>query len=270
MTVDGQTYCSNKTAYVQSYNEPEEWKATDGEYTIQLYYWETPTDSSTVFGTCSFGGYDLSPLPSFGRKTTNSKKSYGDSVNIDTGNKAKHKVSITLQGFIPVTDVDTAVGIQTAMMEAFMANAGINTLNYGGFAQTCHCISLSFNDDVAENQLFYQAEFEYYSSTVFEIVSNVNFTRTYTNFTVKQKAGCDQSSIVLGNTSGQEVTYSVSVTADTIANAKSECATQLAAIVDADGYEMEGGTESKDLATNTYAVTLKKYFQVPIYSNTGG
>lgn len=272
------TLYDEKRVYVDAYSEPSDWKEYDGTYSFSLYYFEAMGNEKSDLGlTASLGSYTFDPLaiPSFARQTSPIIGDYNDRVLPIGQTTPAVAVTITLNGFLivpanstdPVTDL---YNLMQALESALEASNRIMNFNYGPFSATVRVMDFSIQETVPRVEANYSITLQYHTFNVWDLQVSYEISRIHWNPVIKEQPKCNSRSIQLMNRSGQRITYNLSIKADTLSNARSQLATEVAARMIPGGYELEGGTESQNENTNTVSVSISRFYSTPIILNIGG
>lgn len=255
--------CQDQLVYLESYDEPEDWKQFDGTYNIKFYYFDAfdPSLSTLDITLPSFNGFSFPTLPTFARTFAPNRDSHRDETSNGT------TVTVSLKGFFTAANHDALHTLITSLETALLANKGKGTLVYGDFVQTCRVTSYNIPPVVPRTQAYYEIEFKYDIGTVVKMTVAIEYSRTHFNPRIKEQPFCGTRIIQLLNASGQYVTYSFSVSAADMATARTQLATEVAARYVAGGTEMPGGSEKQDENNTRIDLTFIKFYNIPILGN---
>lgn len=276
----------NGRVYIDSLSEPEDWKMYDGEYTIAFHYFEKYTSNDLITNasyTGSAGTINFSPCPTWSHNIKPHKASSRQSRLAPSGAKVGSVGTISLHGklvnsslhgagtsFPAVNPDPTTLMTEMARWENILHQGGSTTdgtLNYGAFSKAVIFEEISWGAGIPNESIDYEAKFTYDLEAIIELSVKRSYSRINFQPQIDELRYCNARLIRLGNISGQEVTYTVKLRADTISHARSLLATELAVLVTAGGIEMPGGVETWDEDNRSVDVTIKKFHNFGILSN---
>lgn len=285
---DGATSIASGPVRIRTLSEPEDWKQYDGSYTINFDYIERadlpasgsmPAELQASF-TNSAGTITLHPCPTWNRQIKPQKGSTADWTKTPSGADIGAEATITLQGSLTDAAIDTdgpSIGDPTTNLYDIQQNfidiltnpttLRTGTLNYGSFSEEVYIDSVTFGDGVLEDAFDYTIVAKYFTEEVMKMTTQIVYGRIHSHPKITERPFCGDRRIRFGNTSGQEVTYSLKLWAESIASAQSLLATEVATVVTPGGIEMPGGQEIWDYPNRAVAVTIKKFYDTPILSN---
>jgi hypothetical protein len=261
---------ANVRCYVNDYGEPDGWKEYNGDYSISLYYFEdsVTTGFFDVSYSSSLGAYPFEKAPVLGFQLQQQRlDEYSPSVT-----PSGVQMALTMQGSISGTifaeNHEALVVKANQLRDAFSAD-GI--LTYGAWSQPILVKQINI-PPVFPNQFFdYEIAFSYTPPGVREFKAVREFDRLHYNPEIKKLWYCGGATrIKLYGLSGQNVSYTFSLKADSVANARALLANEVAAFVISDGIELQGGREVWDETAFSVQLSFTKYYDTPVLYNMGG
>jgi len=260
--IDGTALHSNRQVWVGAYNEPadtEFGRCRVGDYSIELYYFSDVPETNKGIN-CSYGGYAFDKTPKFGRSIKPQRASSRSAIR---GSTATITLTGTLYGADKSDTLNKALDLQNALNSD-------QILTYGGFSELCRVVDVNIDPVVPNNYVKYSATFEHYIGEIISLRRTMKFTRVHQFPVVTEEPFCNRRTIDLMNRSGQFITYTLSIEAQSIATARSLLATEAVAIMEPGGIEWPGGDEEWDLESPTVSVNFTKFHSNPVIDNLAG
>jgi len=280
---DGVSEIANGPVYIESFSEPSSWKQYEGDYRLALSYYEKQDGNHPFVVTfVKTGGsptLTLDPIPVWSRVIKPNKVSTTGRTSTLSGANIGSEVTINLQGSIVDTSLSAAdpaassantILAQQNTFEAALENfgAGVSgTLNYGPFSQTCYVESFGFAPGALQDYTDYNMVLKYYTEAVMKLSAKVRYGRIHNNPKIEERPYCGDRRITYGNVSGQEVSYSIQLWADSVINARNLLADEVSTLVAGGGIELPGGSELWNYDTASVAVTINKFHDAYILAN---
>lgn len=288
---DGVSEIANGPVSIRNLNEPGDWKQYDGSYRINFDYLERA--SLPAFGsldtqfkasfTNSAGTINLHPIPKWQRTITPNKNFTTDWTATPSAAAKGAEVTILLEGTLtdaslnvdgpsagsPETNIydvqDNIINILTNK-----SSGATGTLNYGFFSEEVYIDDFKFSEGINIDSFDYTITAKYWTEEIIKMSLQISHSRVHQNPEITERPFCGDRRIKFGNTSGQEVSYSLSLRAESVSTARSLLATEVAVVVVPGGIELPGGTELWDYDNRGVNLTIKKFYDTPILSNLGG
>ena len=198
----------------------EDWTAYEANYTAQIKYWPLG-ETHYGFATCKYGRYEFTPPPVMGREY-NVQRATPEAAPDST------KVTVTLNGIL---DKGTVALNLTALadLETALKTDGL-VLQYGTFTQAVRVQRLSYPPDTHISKIPFTAVFEYDSNVGTDGVTKMTSQRQVQS---SQRIAKMQFPFVNGSLiqqvggNGQIITATGSITALTIAEARTAAAVEI-------------------------------------------
>lgn len=266
---DGATDIINaKRVYVEGFTDPADWKQYDGEYTLTLYYFDSHTHPTADLGIAASyvttaGTYTFDPPPLWGRSITPRQDTNASLVTL-SGAAIGSLASIDLSGFLTA---DSHANLKTKMDALQSAFSLDGTLNYGGFTQAVKTGPVVFPQSYPRLNVNYNITLTYNVNQIITLDLQRDFSRIHSHPTIVERHFCASRRILFGNSSGQYVRYSGRIQADTINNARTLLATEMALFVIGGGIEMEGGSQRENPRNASIDIDFVKFYSVPVLAN---
>lgn len=284
---DGANTIANGPVTITGYSEPQEWKQYDGDYQIEFYYFERA--SMPAYGSLSdelkasfsntAGTITLNPFPSWSRQVKPRKESTQGPRLTPSGEEVGSEVTITLKGSLVDASLSTdgpssgnpssIYTLQQSFIDILTnASSGkTGTLTYGYFTEEVYIEDVSFAEGINIDSFDYTIVAKYFTADIIRMSTKVRYGRIHSNPQITERPFCGDRRIRFGNQSGQDVTYSLSLEAESVSVAQDLLATEVAALVVPGGIEMPGGSEDWDYDNRSVSVTINKFYNSPILSN---
>jgi hypothetical protein len=271
---DGTTLRINQAAKVDGPDTPPEWGQYEQTYTIRFLYWPLD-DVRTAPATVSYAGFTFctaaenAPWPVFGREVTVERPD-------PDGARSVVRVRVSLVGFFEEGSITANLAKLDALKAALATDGG--TLTYGPFVQAVKIDGFSHTPDTMDRRVAYQVTFSYVEGSaggyegVSKIQTSLTITRVGKRYVRHYVPFSDYPSIQdLGRT-GQTVTFTGSVTADTVAHARLAAIAEIASAFPAGGYEDPGShiTEAGGAYDEHHKVdfNIVKFYLIPVFTGS--
>lgn len=261
--VDGSTTVhSNREVWVAAYNEPvdtEHARCRLGDYSIELYYFEDAAEDNKGVAA-SYGGYTFPKTPQWGRSFKPNRERPGSTLR---GSTATVTISGTLFGTDSADTLSKALALQAALNQDAV-------LSYGSFSQAVYVETVSVEPVVPNNFITYSATFIYYTDEIINLKRRTRISRIHHFPVVTEEPYCNRRQIDLLNRSGQFITYSLSVSSESIATSRSILASEIVGMFNSGGIEWPGGEEEWDWENFEVSVNITKFHSTPVIENMAG
>ena len=258
---------NNQKCWIESYNEPadsEYAKAAVGDYSIGLYWFEDCAEGLALACTyvTSSGTYTFPKTPKWGRKITPNRDSYRSNLY---GSSAQ----ITLEGTLKAADHSALKTMVDAITSAFSKDG---VLSYGDFSQSVRIVDADIQPATLHCYCVYRITLGYDIGSIVKLSRKVHVSRVHANPVITEQPYCETRLIEFMNSSGQTITYTVSITASDISTARSLLASEVAATVifASDMIEMPGGGESWDYDNCKVDINIIKFYPTVVVPNMFG
>jgi hypothetical protein len=266
---DGQRELMNYvTCYLDSLNEPGDWKQYDGTYAITLHYFGDVTDSTSLgiqaLYTSSVGTYSFLPPPNWSSTKKPVRKNPYRSRVSGYGNRISDDVVVTLSGFV-ARDSHSELKAEAELMDSIFAEDG--QLDYGEWSDTVRIVSRNIPTVFPVNYFNYSIQIAYKTEDIHSISSKRIYGMVHKNPKIKERFYCDDIDVKEYGSSGQEVQYDASVSSKTIELARELLAQEVMLLVHPDGVLLKGGTETQDDDALKVSVSFKRYYKTPPLAN---
>ncbi len=252
---------NNEIVQPVSVEIPEDWHQYEAEFTIRLNYFPL-TDTHYNPITVSYGSYTFSPIPAMGREYTVNR-------NSEYASRDSTKVGITLQGFIDKGSVSANFTEWNALVAA-LASDGL--LTYGPFVQSVRVNKASYDPDVTDRRLSYNLGFDYDEGVGVDGVKKMTSTRSIVNqerVAIHHIPFVDDAVIQRIGRAGAQITANGSVVADTIANARTAAAAEIASqFPSASGSVETQRNITEDIDGKRVEWSVNRFYPIPAL--TGG
>lgn len=269
------------SVYVDKVSEPSGWKFFNGEYTINFHYYKDDSYTNDLGivasflqdSTCSLSPilYTFDPAPSIGRNIDR-KRDWNSSRKSMYGRDIGNEVMIDIKGFL---SAETEAALFTKindLEDVFSITSG--TLNYGSFTKNVRVVNgPNFATTFPRNHVDYTIRLAYNTEDLYEITTDLKFSRAHKFTKVKNRLYCKLRPRVKTYTGwsnepicGQYIDYSVKIKAVNKSTARSMLRDELSAIIFGGGDEMEGGYEHW-IDDNTIEFQTKYFYDTVIISN---
>jgi len=259
---DSQTIYSNKKIWINAYEEPEDsehGKSASGSYSIELYYFEESELNLSIL--CSYGGYVFSTTPKWSRDFAPTKDSQYSPPSI---NESATEASITLSGFL---FADTHAGLMNKIDLIQVAFTQDRFLSYGVFGAYCITGGCKIQEATMVNYALFEVKLKYYTTQMIRLSRKIRYNRIHNNPIIKDQPYCNTRTIEFMNSSGQTITYSLSVKSTTILKAREILSEELNFLIEPGGIEMPGGDEELDYDDCSVSVSVVKFYNIGIVPN---
>lgn len=252
---------SGKQMQIESYSEPQDWKEYDGEFNLELYYYDAHSDSLPI--AASYGSYQFESTPSWGRAVdTNRSNQYF--LESPSGQAFGKTMKIELKGQLTA---DNYHDLQAKIDDLYEAFSEDRTLTYGDFVVPVHIGQHSIIEIVPEKLAYFQVALTYQLGDLVSLDIRVRYSRLHRNPVITEMPLCDARIIKLMNLSGQDVDYAISARSTNIPLARSLVSAEVAFLVVPGGIEMPGGSEEWDYTNIGVSVNIKKFHNAYVLSN---
>lgn len=277
------TIMNEVPVYIDKVGEPSGWKFYNGEYTINFHYYQNDSytndlgiiahflqDATCIPSPGAAALYIFDPAPSIGRNTDR-KRDWNSSNKSMYGNTIGKEVMIDIKGFLAADNEPALHAKMSNMEDAFKITAG--TLTYGSFSKYVRVVNgPNFAPGFTRNHVDYTIRLAYNTEDLYEITTNIKFTRSHKFTKVKHRLYCKKIKIkqYVGysgeSLSGQYIDYSIKIKAADRETARSMLKDEFSAMLFGGGYEMEGGGESWP-DDNSIDFQVKYFYETAIIEN---
>lgn len=261
---------NNVRVYIDTWDEPSDWKEYDGNYSVSFHYHEKVTQNSTDLGIAASivsgaGTHTFNPVPYWSKSSKTNKKHPAASTKTPADNDRGSTIEITLTGTLIEND-HASLAAQMASLELACSENG--TLNYGTWAESVYISEgPTWGTTFPDKEVDYTIKFLYWSSTIFDIDLSITYSRIHNHPVIDELPYCGVNYVEEINPSGQTVQYSLMCQAASITAARTILSQEAAVVVHPNGVEMKGGSERQEESTNRVTVTFSKYHSVPVLAN---
>lgn len=261
----------NQRCWVESYNEPvdgEYGKNAVGDYSITLYWFEDSSEGLPL--TCTYvsptatpsGTYTFAKTPKWSRsikpnRSNHRARRYGSTAEIN------------LEGILYAAN-HSALKTAIDNLTATFSTDGV--LTYGGFSNTVRCMPIEISPVTPHCYAMYKMTFFYDIGSIVSLSCKTSISRIHSHPVITELPFCDSRLIEQMNSSGQTIDYSFSITAESIATARSLLATEVTSrvLVHPDMIEMPGGKETWDEDEIRVDLNFTKFYPTPVVLNLSG
>jgi hypothetical protein len=265
--IDDTTLSDDRPVYTNGINKPENWDTWNGEFSFSLYYFkDSPDDTGD-------NGLQISANYVHGGGTYTFEKTPVWSHGIRP-NRASHRAenlgstaTITLRGRLFADSHEALMTKIGTISDAFNRD-GI--LNYGEASYIVRAGGIECGPSFPRNHAPYTITLHYDIGTLVHLSAKTRFSRIHQNPLIKEKPLCNERIIKLRNTSGQTVSWSISITAADIATARALLTTELSNRIFPGGVELAGGEEEWDEDSISVQCTVSKFYDTPVLANMSG
>lgn len=259
---------SSQAVYIDSLDEPSDWKQYSGQYSFTLHYFEEVTLSYLALAASfvsTVGTFTFSPAPVWSAKTLLGPEDSTSNPYTPFGVEIATEVHVTLDGEL-FGSSHAALVAKMNSLAAIFTKPG--TLNYGSFTNAVRIVSPpSFGPTYPNHFCTYSLTVGYFTTGVYKYKSSKSFTRVHWHPEIKIRKLCPTDVVRLYKESGQTITYNFSLKAADITTARAFLANEAYNSIIPGGVEVEGGMEDWQESTNTINVTAIKYYLTPVLSN---
>ena len=258
--------------YVDSINEPGDWKQYIGDYQIEMHYREEPLNNANDLIIAASYIPDDAPvynfeLPPFWKSSTApSRRDTNQRRSSPAGERIGDNVEVTLTGSLTAANPQALKVKMDTMTAAFQAD-GI--LNYNNWSNKVRVVSAPVFDESFPTQVVrYTITLSYNNAKIHSMSSKRTITRIHQFPKIRDRIYCNNRKITLFDLkSGQTITYSISIKADDTQIARTILINEVANMIHPNRVEMPGGTEDQDDDSGTVSIKVIKFYDKPIYDN---
>jgi len=269
--------------YIDKVSEPSGWKFYNGEYNIAFHYYKNDAytndlgiaahylqDAACITSPGAAALYLFEPAPSIGRNT-NRKRDWNSSGKSKSGKKIGNEVMIDIKGFLSADNEEDLYAKMTEMEDALKVIKG--TLTYGSFTKQVRLVSgPNFSPIFIRNHVDYTIRFAYNTENLYEITTDLKFSRMHKFTKVKNRLYCKTIKVKQYTgwsgeyISGQYIDYSIRIKGKDRETTRYMLKDELASIIFSGGYEMDGGSEHW-LDDNFIEFNTKYFYKTAILPN---
>ena len=255
---------------IGSMEEPESWKQHFGDYNIELWYFTDVSEETSVNKMAvSWSGtspvttaYSFEKTPTWSKVRANNN-GVCDTILTMSGAEIQANTTARLTGCLYASDSST-LRTKMELLESSFRGAGI--LTYNGFVQSMFANKVEFSETNPVNYAEFTIDLKYLLTGVQEFSISRSITRPHNNVRVTERFYCGDRRIEQLGASGQTITYTASIKADSIANARSLLSSELTSYIIAGGNEMSGGVEDEDPVNCRVRVRVPIFYSTPVVS----
>lgn len=260
---------NNERIWLDSINEPSDWKQYQGDFEIGLHYIENICYEDDFGISASYipdvgSSYSFSPVPLWQKSSKPGREAPGSSRFTPSGSRRGNEVTLVLTGDLVAESSILLAQKMDALNDAFKYDG---TLNYGAWSEDVRVVSMpQFTSVLPARTVGYSITLVYWDSAIQFQSTRITFSRIHRFPKIKNRLYCGRNEVTEYHTSGQFITYSFKLRAITLADSRTLLANEMATTIYANGVELEGGTEVHE-DDDTIVATVKKYHNTPILAN---
>lgn len=273
----------DEPVYIDKVSEPSGWKFYNGEYNIAFHYYKNDSytndlgiiahylqDSKCIAPPSASTLYLFEPAPSIGRSTER-KRDWNSSSKSKYGRRIGNEVMIDIKGFLSADNEADLHSKMEEMEDVLKVTQG--TLTYGSFARQVRLVSgPNFSTIFIRNHVDYTIRFVYNTEELYEISTDLKFSRLHQFTKIKNRLYCKTLKIKRYRgwsgeyICGQYIDYSIKIKGKDRETTRSMLKDELASVIFGGGDEMEGGSE-RWLDDNSIEFNAKYFYSLAVLNN---
>lgn len=257
---------NNVLVYVDSFVEPSEWKEYNGDFIVNLHFFEVPCLQFDL-GIRSYYHNDdgilftFEPPPLWEANTTPSRPDTNDPIITPFGRRRASKFVGSLHGTLHESNQATLKSKMEQLSTVFQRDG---ELMYNGWTNKVRITSgLVFNRVFPRDYATWSVGFSYYDSDIEEFEMERSFSNVHRHTKITTRLYCLKTEVEQFHESGQFVDYNLTLKSSTRQLARTMLYSEINKVVSPNGYLMSGGGENW-VSGNKISWQARYYYETPV------